>query len=205
MEVAAIVLAGGKSRRLGRRKALETIGGKSLIERVIDRLEPLTNQILIVTSRAQFALPFDSRAKKLVDVYPDKGPLGGIYTGLLASTSFYGVVVACDMPFLNTELLHYLVELSPNYDAVVPRLAEDRVQPLHAVYSKNCLETMKIRLEQNQWGVTSFLNTLKVRYVDQADCQRFDPQLLSFFSVNDQLELDRALTLAFDIEGLPKW
>ncbi len=99
MKIAAIVLAGGKNRRLGRSKALEAIGGKSLIERVVERLKSLTSQIIIVTSREQLDLPVARDVEILVDIYPGKGPLGGIYTGLLTSRSSHNFVVACDMLF----------------------------------------------------------------------------------------------------------
>ena len=192
----AIVLAGGKSLRLGRSKALEVIGGKSLIERVVERLEPVANQLLIVTSQEQPDLPVTVKAEVLIDVYPGKGPLGGIYTGLVSSRSSQSIVVACDMPFLNTELLRYMIELSGDFDAVVPRLANGMIEPLHAVYSKNCLGIMKIRLENNELGITPFLNQLRVRYIEEAECQRFDPQLLTFFNINRQADLERAIELA---------
>ncbi len=98
MKVTSVVLAGGKNRRLGRSKALEIIDGKSLIERVVERLEPLTSQILIVTSPEQSGLSVVGKPEILVDIYPGKGPLGGLYTGLLASRSPRSVVVACVIP-----------------------------------------------------------------------------------------------------------
>ncbi len=195
MKVTSIILAGGKNQRLRnvRSKALQTIGGKSLIECITERVRPLTNQILVVTSREQFNLPAACRAEILVDLYPDKGPLGGIYTGLLASRSSHSLVVACDMPFLNTELLHYMVELSGGFDAVVPLLEEEMVEPLHAIYSKNCLGIIKTQLERNQLAVDSILDTVSVKYVKRAECQRLDPQLLSFFNINDHSDLARAV------------
>ncbi len=196
MKVTAIVLAGGKSRRLGRRKVLETIGGKSLLERVTERLRPLTDQLLIVTSQEQLDLPDAGKAEILVDLYPGKGPLGGIYTGLLAARSSHSIVVACDMPFLNAELLRYMIELSGDFDAVVPRSGEGMVEPLHAIYSKSCLDIIKTQLERNQLGVDSLFSLLRVRYVERAECQKLDPQLLSFFNINDQSDLDRAIALA---------
>ncbi len=195
MKVTSIVLAGGKNQRLGniRSKALQTIGGKSLIERVAERLRPLTNQLLVVTSREQFNLPAACSAEILVDLYPDKGPLGGIYTGLLASRSSHSLVVACDMPFLNTELLRYMVELSGDFDAVVPILREGTVEPLHAIYSKNCLDSIKTQLERNELAIDSIFGTLNIKYVKRVECQRLDPQLLSFFNINDHSDLDRAV------------
>ena len=186
---------------MGRSKALETIGGKSLIERVVERLRPLTNRIVIVTSREQPDLAATGGMEVLTDLYPGKGPLGGIYTGLLASRSSHRIMVAFDMPFLNTELLRHMIELSGDFDAVVPRLRERMVEPLHAVYSKSCLDNMKTQLECNQLGIHSLLNTVRVRYVERAECQRFDPQLLSFFNINYQSDLERAITLAAEGRG----
>jgi len=131
----------------------------------------------------------------LADLYPGKGPLGGIYTGLLASQSLHSIVVACDMPFLSTELLRYMIEQCGDFDAVVPRLGEGMAEPLHAIYSKSCLEKMKRWLEHNQLGVHSFLKTVRVRYVEREESQRFDPQLLSFFNINYQSDLDQAIAL----------
>ncbi len=195
MRLTSIILAGGKNLRFGRRKALESIGGKSLIECVIERLEPLTDKILVVTSREQFDLPVACKAEILPDLYPDKGPLGGIYTGLLASKSSHSIVVACDMPFLNAGLLRYMMELSPGFDAVVPRLGEEMVEPLHAIYSKSCLDSMKTQLERNQLQVNSFLKKAHIRYVERRECERLDPQLLSFFNINSQSDLERAMSL----------
>ncbi len=200
MEVTSIVLAGGKNLRLGRYKALETVCGKTLIERVVERLRLLTDRILVVTSQEQPPLTVTG-IEVLVDVYPGKGPLGGIYTGLLASRSLYSVVAACDMPFLNTELLRYMIELSPDFDIVIPRLGEEMVEPLHAIYSRNCLDNIKTQLERNQLRINSLLNAVRVRYVERAECQRFDPQLLSFFNINCQSDLDRANMLATEGRG----
>mgnify|MGYP001230458346 CR=1 FL=1 len=195
MKVTSIVLAGGKSLRLGRSKALETFDGRSLIECVMERLRPLTSQFLIVTSQERFDLPVTQKAEILVDIYPGKGPLGGIYTGLLASRSSHNIVVACDMPFLNIELLRYMIELPVDFDAVVPRLEKEMIETLHAVYFKSCLDKMKTQLEHNELGVNSFLNTVRVRYVERAECQRLDPQLLAFFNINYQSDLDQAITI----------
>jgi len=194
--VTSIILVGGKNLRLGSSKALEIIGGKSLIERVVERVKLVSIQTLIVTSPEQPALPVAGEVEVLVDLYPGRGPLGGIYTGLLASSSSHSIVVACDMPFLNIELLRYMIQLSQGFDAVVPRLGEGKAEPLHAVYSKGCLDNMKTQLEHNQLSVSRFLNTVRVRYVERTECQRLDPQLLTFFNINCQSDLDRAITLA---------
>jgi molybdopterin-guanine dinucleotide biosynthesis protein A len=192
MKATAIILCGGKNLRLGRNKALEVIGGQSLIEWVMERLRPLAKQMLIVTAKGKFDLPVVDKTEILVDVYPEKGPLGGIYTGLIAAKSSPSIVVACDMPFLNTELLGYMLELTPGFDAVVPRLAQGMMEPLHAIYARTCLPGMKARLENNQLAIAPLLKELHVRYVEEAECRRFDPTRLSFFNINYQSELDWA-------------
>jgi len=200
MKATSIILAGGRSLRLGRSKALEVINGKALIERVIERLRPVTERVLIVTSQEQADLLGIPGAEVLTDVYPGKGPLGGIYTGLLASESSHSIAVACDMPFLNTGLLRHMVELSRGFDVVVPRRENKVIEPLHAVYSRSCLEIMKMRLENNQLSIIPFLSEVRVRYVEEAECRRFDPELLSFFNINQQSDLEKAIKLAAEIE-----
>ena len=198
MEISCIILAGGHSSRMGRDKTLENISNRSLLQLVVDSLSGYDCEIIIATAANKpLQQHIDYPKLRIVsDIYPDKGPLGGIYIGLTASNSFYNLVVAGDMPFLSAELLRYMIELSHGFDAVVPRSGEGMVNPLHAIYSKNCLGNMKTQLERNQLEVCSVLNTLHVRYVERAECQRFDPQLLTFFNINCQADLDQAVALA---------
>ena len=189
-----IVLAGGKSRRLGRYKALETLGGQSLIERVIDRLSPLGTEIIVVTAREDQAFPPDLKVKRVSDVYPGKGALVGIYSGLKAASNFYSLVVACDMPFLNVALLRYLMGLSSGFDAVIPKL-EGKLEPLHAVYSKDCLGPIEDMLGEDRLKVTDLPGRLKARYVENEEVETFDPEHLSFFNINSESDLERAKVL----------
>jgi len=195
--VTSIVLTGGGSSRLGGNKALQIVGGKSLLQRVIERVTLISDQILVIGSPHQRGFPADSGIEYREDLYPGKGPLGGIYTGLLASKSVYNLVVACDLPFLNVELLRYLIRLSPGFDAVVPWVG--KVQPLHAVYSKNCLDVMKVQVEHNLLKISRFLDSVNVRYVEETECRSIDRQLLSFFNVNSRADLARVNRLAEDI------
>ncbi|MFC1949124.1 molybdenum cofactor guanylyltransferase [Chloroflexota bacterium] len=205
MKVTTIILAGGKNLRLGRNKALEIFNGHSLIEHIIERLSPLSSQTLVVTSQEQTDFPAASKAEVLVDLYPGKGPLGGIYTGLQASLTSHSLVVACDMPFLNTDLLKYMIGLSGGFDAVVPKLEEGMVEPLHAIYSHSCIEEMKKRLESNHLGVHTFLNTVRVRYIEREEIQRLDPEFRSFFNINYQKDLERAIDMAGEIVSDSRW
>lgn len=188
----SVVLAGGKSTRLGRDKALERIGVCPLIQLVIDRLSALGNEIIVVTSHAD-TLP-ELGVRKVADIYPDKGPLGGIYTGLKAAATRYCVVVGCDMPLLNVALLRHLIDASPGFDVVLPRV-DGNVEPLHAVYSRDCLEVIERALQENRLQIQSFFHEVKVRYVENAELSRFDPQHTSFFNVNSESDLKRARAL----------
>lgn len=187
-----IILAGGKSLRLGRDKALEEIGGKSLIQRVIERLSSLGNEIMVVISSSD-QLP-DLSVRRVVDVYPGKGALGGIYSGLRAATSFHSLVVACDMPFLSIALLRYLMEGCTGFDIVIPRVAGN-MEPLHAVYSKNCLTHIEAMLDEGRFRIADFFHAVRVRYVEEAEIEKFDPERLSFFNINSEADLEQARAL----------
>lgn len=195
MVVTCIVLAGGSSLRLGRDKALERIGGRSLIQRVIERLSALDDEILVVTSSSD-RLP-DIGVRKVLDSYPASGALVGIYSGLKAAATPHSLVVGCDMPFINIELLRYIVSLAPGFDVVIPRLG-DEVEPLHAVYSSDCIEPIEQKLSEGRFKIADLLPLVRVRYVERDEVERFDPRHLSFFNVNSEAELERARELAKD-------
>jgi len=196
LDISSIVLAGGEGKRLGCDKILETIGCKSLIQQTISNLVFLNSDIIIVTALKRSFPEFAEhpRLKIVSDIYPGKGPLIGIYTGLSISDSLYNLVIACDMPFLNEGLLHYMMQVSPDFDIVVPRLGK-LVEPLHAVYSKACLPTIEQMLEQDNLSVHKLLAKVKTRYVETEEINRFDPEQLSFFNINTESDLNKARAL----------
>ena len=195
--VTGIVLAGGMSRRLGRDKAVETIGGQSLISRVLDSLSPVAQELVVVVNNhereEELALP-DS-VVVAVDIYPDTGSLGGIFTGLSASSNHWGFVVACDMPFLNLELLEYLLSQRGGHDVVVP-VIDHRPEPTHAAYSRVCLPAIETRLRANDLKIAKFFDDVRAKYVSQRNIEDLDPGGLSFFNVNTEEDLTRARMLA---------
>ncbi len=204
LSMTSIILAGGKSSRLGRSKALQVIEGKSLIQRVVDRLSILSTEIIIVTARGE-AIPCSSpvRIKTVADIYPEKGPLVGIYSGLIASSSSRAIVVGCDTPFLSVGLLKYMIQISSTFDVVVPRI-KDKLEPLCAVYSKSCLVLIQELLEQNELRIAELFSMVKVKYVEEDEINSFDPRHLSFFNINNQADLEKARKLAVErtIEGM---
>lgn len=196
-EMSCIILAGGKGTRLGRNKVLETVGFKSLLQRVVDELSFFDGNIIIVSSDAHsfFNQKSLSGLRKVADIFPGKAALGGLYTGLVASNSFYNLVVASDMPFLNRKLLRYMTQCAKSFEAVVPRL-DDGVEPLHAVYAKSCLPLLERLLMQGNLSICNFLSMIRVRYIEDQEIDKFDPQRLSFFNINTEADLEKARELA---------
>ena len=184
------------SRRLGRNKALEPLDGEPLIKRVLGRLGRVTDDTVVVVDVKERAreLPLPDSARVAVDAYAGKGSLGGIFTGLSAATTDWGIVVACDMPFLNRDLLRYMLSLRDGADAVVPVL-QDRPEPTHSIYSKTCLPHMQSRLEADDLKIARFFDQVRVRFVSEEEVDRLDPEHLSFFNINTQQDLDRAAVL----------
>ena len=195
--VSGIVLAGGQSRRLGRDKAVELLGGKPMIRRVLERVAGLTSEnIVVVADEARGnALPLLEDTRVAVDVHPGMGSLGGIFSGLAAAGNEWAIVAACDMPFLNADLLGYLLSLREGADVVAPVVA-GRPEPTHALYSRECLPFIEERLRAEELKITGFYGRVRVCYVEERDILRFDPELLSFFNVNSPQDLERALALA---------
>ncbi len=196
LNVNSIILAGGKGLRIGRNKALVEIDGENLLQRVVSRLSFLNGDIIIVI--AEGAKPFQvvnyRKLKIVTDIYRGKGPLVGIYSGLTNSDSTYNVVVACDMPFLNENLIRYMLEVSAGFDMVIPRLGK-MVEPLHAIYSKNCLGAIEKLFAEDNLKVDNLLKMVKVRYVEAGEIDNFDPEHLSFFNVNTKADLNIARKL----------
>jgi len=192
----SIILAGGKSSRLGRSKALQLIGDRSLIQRVIDRLAIISTEIIIATARGEeITCSSDVRVRTVADVHPGKGPLAGIQSGLIASTDSRAIVVSCDIPFVSVSLLEYMSGICSEFDVVVPQIGT-KAEPLCAVYSKNCVAPISALLKQNELKIIRLFPMVRVRYIEEDEIDRFDPGHLSFFNINSQDDLDRARTLA---------
>jgi molybdopterin-guanine dinucleotide biosynthesis protein A len=197
LDISCIVLAGGKGLRLGRDKTLETINDKYMLQQTISRLNFFNGNIIIVTAEKRPFPHFNGYLKLTVvnDIYPGKGPLGGIYTGLVTSDSDYNLVVACDMPFLNQSLLQYMIQLSANCDLVVPRW-DGMVEPLHAIYAKTCQAPIESLLKKDSLNIANLFTMVKTRYVEAAEIDKFDPKHLSFFNINTETDLKMARKLS---------
>jgi molybdopterin-guanine dinucleotide biosynthesis protein A len=185
----SVVLAGGRSLRLKRDKAFLDVRGQFLIERIVARLRELSEEIIIVARQVERYEELE--AIVVSDVYPGKGSLGGIFSGLKKSSSFQSLVVACDMPFLNLSLLRYMRSIAAPYDVVMPRI-NGMTEALHAIYSKNCLPFMERQLQAADLRIIHFLPQVRVRYIEREEIDVFDPEHLSFFNINSQADLKKA-------------
>jgi molybdopterin-guanine dinucleotide biosynthesis protein A len=193
LTVSGIVLAGGQSSRLGTDKSFINVNGQSLIEHIVAKLTRLSDDVIIVTNSPD---EYDHLEARLVgDIYPGKGALGGIYSGLRAAANAYSLVVACDMPFLDLNLLRYMIILAREHDVVIPRIG-GLPEPLHAIYSKNCLEPIDRLLARGGLKIIDFFSEVRVRYVEKGEVDIFDPQHLSFFNVNTPNDLEEMKKLA---------
>lgn len=190
-DVSLAIIAGGQSRRMGRDKAFVDLGGKALIEHVIERSADLgqTETILVTNTPAQYAhlsLPMYR------DVLPGKGSLGGIYSALIEAASQHVLALACDMPFISSGLLRLMIsQIRADLDIVAPRVA-GYPQGLHAIYKKTCIEPIAEQLAANRLKVIRFYDQMRVRYLDEPDYAAFDPQGQSFANINTPEELEQA-------------
>ena len=159
----AVILVGGKSSRMGTNKAFLELKGKTFIELQIELLREMFDEISISANTPSeyeyLNLPI------FKDIYPGKGPLGGIYTSLINSSSLHTFMLACDMPFVGPELIKHLKDLTKEYDVVIPK-SENGLEPLHAFYSKNCIEPIKRELDENNLRIRSFFPQVSVKIVE---------------------------------------
>lgn len=172
---------------------MEVIGGTTVLQRVVDVVSSLSQEVLLITAPGPGERPLDHRSglRWLSDLHPGKGSLGGIYTGLYHASCYYSLVVACDMPFLNPAFLSYLLEQAPGHDIVIPYVGTHQ-EPLHAVYSKDCIGPMETLIQQDRLQIIQLLPLIRVRRITEPEIDRFDPEHLSFFNVNTQRDLDWA-------------
>ena len=176
----------------GRPKALLELGGRRLIERVIDALSGVLDDLLLVTNTPEvygfLALPM------VPDVFPDHGSLGGIYSGLKAAPGDAAFTVACDMPFLSAEVIRLVVARGGNADVVIPRVG-DQLETMHALYRRTCLGPMEACLRAGRLKIVGFFDQVRVVEITEAEVARLADPTVVFMNVNTPAELERARQL----------
>ncbi len=188
--VSIAILAGGQSKRMGQDKAFLKINGQQVIERLIARLKPLTDDLFISTNSPEKYKAFGLRM--VADIYPDKAALGGIYSAIYAARQPYVLAIACDMPFLNPALLQHLINLASRADVVSPLITPPHPETLHTVYNKSCLSAIETYLSANKLRIIGFFKEVTVHYVHRDEIARFDPDFHSFINVNTPKDWQQA-------------
>ena len=187
-----IILAGGENRRMGTDKAFLEFDGRPMIEHILAVFAGLFRKTIIVTNTPDRYRHYG--VEVACDVLDIRGPLTGIYSGLLRSTDEYNFVSACDMPFLNPRLISYMGEIASGHDAVVPQF-NGYLEPLHAIYRKGLLSVMEAQIRKQDRRIRGLFDHIAVRYVTEEEIVRFDPQKRSFKNLNTPKEYKEAACL----------
>jgi molybdopterin-guanine dinucleotide biosynthesis protein A len=187
--ISVAIQAGGKSRRMGQDKALVPLGGKPLIQHVVDRVMGLGEELFITTNRPE---RYTFLGLRLVeDEVPGSGALGGLHTALKAARGDRVLVLACDMPFISRRILEHILSLSNQADVVIPCHGGE-YEPLHAVYARRCLSAVEAVLASGDQRIVLLFDQVEVLPVLDQALAELDPQGLSFFNVNTPQDLERA-------------
>lgn len=190
LDMTGVILAGGKSTRMGTDKAFMHIGQVTMIKKIASELGKVFSRILIVSNNPN---PFKKHLGLPVveDLRLGCGPLGGIHAGLFHAATPYVFITACDMPFIDARLIRILAGACTGYDAVVPKIGE-YLEPLFAVYGKSCLSTLEKALDSGYYKVVEFIAFLHVNYIDEARLKCVSNLKRVFMNINTPRDLYRA-------------
>lgn len=186
--LSVVIQAGGQSTRMGEDKALKPFLGRPLIQRVIERLAPIADEIIVTTNHPEDYAFLGLRL--VADLVPGRGALGGLYTAVASTTSPLAAVVACDMPFASASLLEAATRLlvQEEADVVIAKTAEG-YEPFHAVYRRaTCVPAIQSAIQADQWKVIAWFPSVKVRELSPEEVTRLDPSGLAFSNVNSPEE-----------------
>jgi len=181
---------------MGEDKALKLFLGRPLIQRVVDRLSPIADEVIVTTNR-----PDDYSflgVRLFPDLKPDRGALGGLYTAVASASHSQVAVVACDMPFASPMLIETMSRLmvQNEADVVIPR-SNDYYEPLHALYRREtCLPAIESAIDEDKWKVIAWFPQVKVHVMAGEEIKRLDPDGLAFWNVNTPEEFAKAERLA---------
>ena len=197
-DVTGVLLAGGKSRRMGSDKRFLTVGERPLLERSCTVLSRIFERVCIVI--AQDSPPLEAQIPVLRDLIPSSGSLGGMYTGLQQAATAYIFLAACDMPFIHEGLVQYMVGQKDDVDIVLADW-NGRPQPTHAVYNRNCQSVVEELIRSGDLKLQRLLAnpSLRVRLVREDEIREIDPDGRSFLNVNTPSDLVRARALCGEL------
>ncbi len=191
--ISGIVLAGGKSSRIGRDKGSLMVGEISLAERSLSKMNDLFDEVIYVTND-QAPHPATPPFKIASDEIPHLGPLGGILAGLKNMKNKRAFIVAYDMPFVSPELVRYLIQIDEEADVVVPEI-DGKLEPLHAVYGDQCVDLISAQLSNHDSKIINFYDKANAIHVSEEQIKKIDPDLRSFFNINTWDDIKEAMSI----------
>jgi molybdenum cofactor guanylyltransferase len=197
--VCGIVLAGGRSRRMGgRNKALLNVGGRRIIETIVDKLFRVLDKVIIVTNSFD---EFEFLGLPMVrDLIPGCGSLGGLFTGLTLCGRQNGFLTACDMPFIDERVIRFMLQFGDKHDVVIPRI-RDYLEPLHAIYSRRCLPHIEQLINTPDYKIINLFKYVDVLEIPERDLLVFDSSLKFGININTPDDLDKARSLIVPINS----
>ena len=190
--IAGVILTGGSSKRYGKNKAFLELGGIRLIDRITDDMKNIFKRVILVTNEKKgyeyLGIPV------VEDLIKGLGPIGGIYTGLMSISGQAGFFLGCDMPFINKQLVRYMVDIQDNHAAVVPSVANE-IEPLHAIYAQSCLGPIRNLIGSKRYQVRLVYDQISVRYVKEDEIRRFGSPTRAFLNINTPDEFAKIQSL----------
>ena len=167
--ITGIILVGGQSRRMGRDKGLINLHGKSFLERIINAVQPYSSKVLLVGDQSIYE---KFGVERIEDEIKNEGPIAGVYSGLLASKTKYSLVLSCDVPLINSEIIQFLIEEhDPNFD-LIQLSCDERSMPLIGLYKKSCHSHLQRILNSGEKRLTEAVKGLKVKTIPLMDHQK---------------------------------
>lgn len=192
-QATGVILAGGKSKRMGTDKAFLDVGREAMIRRVAEELAKLFAELLICGGEEETGKRLGLRV--ITDLIKGGGPLSGIHAALHGAKYGQSLVVACDMPFVSAPLAQYMIRQAEGYDVAVPRHGI-HLQPLFAVYSKSCSKVVEESLHAGRYKIIDLYPRVRVNYVNEENLRAIANIDTAFFNINTPAELARAREMA---------
>jgi molybdopterin-guanine dinucleotide biosynthesis protein A len=191
-----VIQAGGQSSRMGEDKALKSFLGRPLIQRVIERLAPIADELIVTTNRpAEYGF---IKHRLIPDLRPGRGALGGLYTAIASASHPFVAVAACDMPFASKDYFEsaYRLMVKEEADVVISKTDQGH-EPFHALYRREtCLPVIESAIDADQWKVIAWFPQVKLRVVSPDELKSFDPSGLCFLNLNTPEEFTEAERIA---------
>ena len=196
--MSAIIVAGGVSKRFGQSKGLVELAGKPLILHVLNKLATVVRETVVVVKsevqRKEFSHLIKQRPQIIVDGADFQTPLAGALVGFETVQNEYALLLACDTPFISSQILHFLLDVCVDKAGAIPRWPSGNLEPLHAAYQvKRAAKAAKTALEKGELNMRSMIQNMQnIRYISTTALQQFDQRLITFFNINTLNDLRKA-------------